>query len=72
MEYLALHTGAPTVYWGDNISCIYFVGFKIITHIGKHVYIPVCILQEQYYNGDFVPKYDNSSIILEDMCTKPC
>ena len=72
MESLVLHTGAPTVHWGDNTSCIYFVGYKIVTPIGKHAYIPVCILQEKIYNGIFVPKYENSSVISEYMCTKPC
>ena len=65
MEALALHTGAPTVHWEENTSCIYFVKDKIVTPRVKHIDIPVCFLQEQFDN-------DNSSVILSDMCTKPC
>ena len=28
-------------------------------------------IQEQFKNITFVPKYENSSVILADMCTKP-
>ena len=31
MEALELHTGAPTVHWGDNTSCIYVVEAKSFT-----------------------------------------
>ena len=41
MKVLALHTGAPTVDWEDNTSCIYAVEYKIVTHRVKHVGIPV-------------------------------
>ena len=33
MEDLALHTGAPTVHYQDNKSCIYVVEAKIVTPI---------------------------------------
>ena len=45
MEDLALHTGAPTVYWEDNTSCIYVVEAKIVTPRVKHIDITVCFLQ---------------------------
>ena len=31
MEYLVLHTGAPTVHWEDNTICIYVVEAKKVT-----------------------------------------
>ena len=37
MEALALHTGAPTVHWEDNTSCISVVEAKIVTPIVKHI-----------------------------------
>ena len=45
MDALKLHTGAPTVHWEDNTSCIYVVEAKIFTPIVKHIEIPVCFLQ---------------------------
>ena len=72
MEALALHTGAPTVHWEDNTSCIYVVEAKIVTPIVKHIGIIVCFLQEQFDNGLFITKDEKSSIIPADMCTKPC
>ena len=72
MEALALHTGAPTVHWEDNISFISVVESKRVTPIFKHIYITVCILQEQFGNGIFLPKYEKSSVMPADMCTKPC
>ena len=50
MEDLALHTGATTVRWDDNTSCIYVVEAKIVTPRVKHIDIPVCFLQEQFDN----------------------
>ena len=47
MGALALHTGAPTVQWGDNTSCISVVEAKIVTPIVKHIDIPVF-----FYNSD--------------------
>ena len=64
MESLALLTGAPTVYREDNIRCISVVVAKIVTHRVKYIGILECFLQEQYYNGLFVPKYDNSGVML--------
>ena len=72
MEALALHTGATTVHWEDNTSCISIVEAKIVTPKVKHIDITVCFQQEQFDNGLFLPKYENSSVIPTDMCTKPC
>ena len=41
MESLALHTGSPTVYLEQDISCIYVVEDKIVTPRVKHIEIPV-------------------------------
>ena len=72
MEYLALHNGAPTLHWEDNTSCISIVEAKIVTPRVKYIDIPICFLQEQFDNGLFLPKYEKSSVMPEDMCTKPC
>ena len=72
MEDLALHTGVPTVHWEYNTSCIFVVEAKIVTPRVKHIDISLCFLQEQFDNGLFLPKYENSSVMPEDMCTKPC
>ena len=46
MEFLANHTGAPTVHWEDNTSYISVVEAKIVnTRVLKN-YIPVCFLLE--------------------------
>ena len=52
--------------------CISDVEAKRVTPRVKHIDIPVCFLQKQFDNGLFLPKYENSSVITEDMCTKPC
>ena len=72
MEALALHTGAPTVNWEYNTSCISVVKDKRVNPRVKHIDIPVFFLQEQFENGLFIPKYKKSSVMLADMCTKPC
>ena len=72
MEALALHTGAPTVNWDDDTSCIFVVEDKIVTPRVKHIGIPFCFLQEQFENGLFLPKYEIFSVMPADMCTKPC
>ena len=72
MEALALHTGAPTVHWEDNTCCISVVEYKRVTPRVRHIDIPVCFLQEKFYNGLFFPKYEKSSVMSADMCTKPC
>ena len=72
MEALALNKGAPTVYWGDNTSCISDVEYKRVTPRVKHIDIPVYFLQEKFDNGLFLPKYEKASVMPEDMCTKPC
>ena len=55
MEALALYTGAPTLHWEDNTSCISVVGDKIVTTRVKYIDIPVCFLQEKFDNGLFLP-----------------
>ena len=72
MEALALHTGAPTVHWKDNKSCISVVEYKRVNPTVEHIDIPVCFLQEQFENGLFLPKYEKSSVMPADMYTKPC
>ena len=72
MEELALHTGAPTVHWEYNTSFISVVEAKIVTRRVKHIDIPVRFILKQFYNGIFIPKYDNYSVMPADMCTKPC
>ena len=72
IEALAVHTGAPTVHWKEKISCISVVEAKIVTPRVKHIDITVCFLQEQFDNGLFIPKCENSSVMPADMCTKPC
>ena len=69
MEALALHTGAPTVH---KFVCISVLEARRVTPGVKHIDIPVCFLQEQFDNGIFVPKYENSSVMPSDMCTTPC
>ena len=71
MDALALHTGAPTVHWEGNISCISVSESTIVTSIVKHIEIPVCFLQEQFDNGILIIEYEKSSVMPEDMCTKP-
>ena len=46
MEALSLHTGAQTVNWEDNASCIYVVEFKIVTPRDNNVDIHVYFLLE--------------------------
>ena len=72
MEALALPIGAPTVHWEDNKSCIYVLEDKRVTPRVKHIDITVYFLQEQFDNIFFNPKYEKSSVITEDMYTKPC
>ena len=72
MEALALYTGAPTVHWKDNTSCISVVEAKIVTPRVKNIDIPVCFLQEKFDNGLFLPSYEKSSVMPVYMCTKPC
>ena len=72
MEALALHTGAPTVHWEDNTIFISVVEYKSVAPRFKHIDIYVFFLQEQFDNDIFVPKYEKSSFMAEDMCTKPC
>ena len=72
MEVLEIHTGAPTVNWEDNTSCISVVEAKIITTRVKHIDIPACFLQQKFDNGLFITKYEKSSFMPADMFTKSC
>ena len=56
MKALSIHTGAPTLHWEDNITCISVVEAKIFTPRVKHIDIPVCFLQEKFDNGLLIPK----------------
>ena len=71
MEALALYTGAPTVHWEDNTSCISVVEDKRVTPRVKYTDIPVSFLLENFDNGLFLPKYEKSSVVPACMCTKP-
>ena len=71
MEALALYTGATTEHWEDDTIFIYVIEAKIFTPRVKHIDIPVCFLQEKFDNGLFLPKYEKSSVMPADMCTKP-
>ena len=71
MEALALHTGAPTVNWEDKTSCIYVVEDKRVTPRVQHIDIPVYFLLYQFDNGLYLPKYEMSSVMPADICTKP-
>ena len=71
MEALALHTGAPIVHREDNTSYIsVFEAMRVITMV-KHIGVLVCFIQDQFDNFLFIPKYEESSVMPEDMCTKP-
>ena len=72
MEALALYTGATTVHWGDNTSYISVVEAKRVTPRVKYIDITVCFLLEQFDNVLFLLKYEKSSVMPADMCTKPC
>ena len=72
MEALAFRTSAPTVHCEDRTRCIYVIEAKTVTPIVLKIDIPVCFLQEHFDNGLFITKYEKSSVILADMCTKPC
>ena len=71
-EALELHTGAPTVHWEYNKIYIFVVEAKRVTPRVKHIEIAVYFLQEQFDNGIYFPKYEKSSVMPEDMITKPC
>ena len=72
MESLELHTGASIVHWKYNTSCVSFVEAKIVTSRVKNIEIPVYFLQEFFENVLFIPKHEKSSVLPEDICTKPC
>ena len=71
MEYLALHTGAPRVHWEDNTTCISVVESKRVNPRVKHIGITV-YLYKKIDNVIFVPKYEKSNVMPQDMCTKTC
>ena len=72
MEALALHIGAHKVHWEDNTSFISVIEAKIVTPRVKQIYIAVCFIQNKFDNSLFIPKYEKSSVVPADMCTKPC
>ena len=72
MEASELHTGATTVHWEGNTSFISAFEAKIVTPRVKNIDIPVFFRQDKFDNGLFIPKYENSSVIPADICTKPC
>ena len=72
MEDLAFYIGAPTVYCEDNTSCLFVVESKRVSPRVKHIDIPVYFLLDQFDNGIFITKYENSSVMPADMCTKQC
>ena len=51
---------------------MFVIEAKRVTPRVKQIDIPVCFLQEKFDNGLFLPKYEKSSVIPEDMCTKTC
>ena len=44
---------------------------KKVTPRFRQIDIPVCFIQEQFVNGLFVPNYEKSSVMSEDISTKP-
>ena len=70
MEALALHTVAPTVHWEDNKNIISVFEAKIITPRVKHVYIPVCFIQEPF--DKIVSLFQNirSSVSCRNICAR--
>ena len=67
MEALALHTGAPTVHWEDNTSCIYDVEAKRVLPRVKHIDIPVCFLQEKLTMVSFFQNM-KSPVLCQRIC----
>ena len=57
MEALALNTGASTVHWEYNTSCISVIEDERVTPRVKHIDIPVCFTQKKFDNGLFISKY---------------
>ena len=72
MDAVALHTGAATLQWEYNTGFISVIEAKGVILEVKHIDHPVCFLQEQFDNDLFLPKYEKSSVMPADMCTKPC
>ena len=72
MEALALHIGAPKLNWEDNTIFISVVEAKLVTPRVKHIDITVFLLQKQFVNCIFVPKYEKSIVIPAYMCTNTC
>ena len=72
IEGLSLHTSVPTVHYEENTRCISVVEDKRVDLRVKHIEIHVYFLQEKFENYIFVKKYEKSSVIPEDICTKPC
>ena len=72
MEALALHTGAPKVHWEDNFFIFLLLRLKELL-----LELNTLIFQSIFYkinltNGLFLPKYEKSSVMPADVCTKSC
>ena len=57
--------------WEDNTSFISSVEAKQLL-LELNTLILLHFLYKNKLTMVFPPKYDNSSVIMEDMCTKPC
>ena len=68
MESLALHTGAPTVHWEYNTSCIFVVEAKMVTPIVKHIGIPVFFYRKNF-TMVFLFQNMKSLVCFRKVCT---
>ena len=67
MKDLSLQTGAHTVHWGENTSCIFIVEAKRVTPIVTHIDIPVYFIQDQFDNGLFFQN-TRSTVSFRKIC----
>ena len=65
MDSFGIPYGAPTIHWEYNISC-----YDQVIPSDNHIHITV-LNKYKYKNGLFTPKYEKTTIISSDMCTKP-
>ena len=72
MEALALYICAIAVHWEDITRCIYVVeDEKVTPRVLKSILMSI-FYKKLLTNVLCVPKYDTSTVIMEDICTKPC
>ena len=77
-SYPEIHLSLRTSHWctystlGRQKNCIYVIEAKIVTPRVEHIDTPIYFLQYQFDNGIFIPKYEKSSVMPADICTKPC